>query len=114
MPITCTCLNCGVQFPAYPSAIRRGVGKFCGRPCDAAYKRVGSLDAYGYRRLTVNGKTVKEHRVVMEQHLGRILSPEEIVHHRDEVRTNNTISNLEITTHVEHAKHHHPLTWDVE
>lgn len=41
-------------------------------------------------------KYVLEHRLVMEQHLGRYLQPEEVVHHRDKNPTNNTIDNLEL------------------
>lgn len=37
---------------------------------------------------------VLEHRYIMEKHIGRILHSEEIVHHIDENRSNNDISNL--------------------
>jgi len=43
-----------------------------------------------------------EHRLVMEQHLGRYLLPTEIVHHRDSNRQNNDISNLEMRTRRTH------------
>jgi hypothetical protein len=44
----------------------------------------------------------------METHLGRKLSSEEIVHHRDGDHSNNDISNLEIMTLPEHLHHHQP------
>ena len=48
-------------------------------------------------------KTVREHRLVMEQHLGRFLLPTEVVHHKDENKLNNDISNLELfSTNAEH------------
>lgn len=48
---------------------------------------------------------VLEHRLVMEDHLGRYLTPEEVVHHEDKNRLNNDIDNLTLTSgHSEHAK----------
>jgi hypothetical protein len=56
----------------------------------------GSVNREGYRRIRVNGKSVSEHRYVMEQHLGRKLLRTESVHHRDGDKLNNDISNLEL------------------
>lgn len=41
-------------------------------------------------------KYALEHRVVMEQHIGRYLSPDEVVHHRDLNPRNNSIDNLQL------------------
>ena len=52
------------------------------------------------------------HRVIMENHLGRLLSKSEIVHHKDKNKKNNSIENLEVLTQSEHAKLHreeHPV-----
>lgn len=46
------------------------------------------------------------HRVVVENSLGRLLLKKEVIHHKDEDRTNNELSNLEIMTQSEHARHH--------
>jgi transposase len=47
---------------------------------------------------------VKEHRLVMARKLGRPLLDTETVHHRDDNRSNNDISNLQLR-HGNHGKH---------
>ena len=45
---------------------------------------------------------VLEHRLEMEEHIGRILEPDEIVHHIDGDKINNDISNLEMVDRRAH------------
>lgn len=56
----------------------------------------GCLTPQGYRIITVDGKTILEHRHVMQQVLGRPLRADEVVHHRDGQRARNTPDNLEL------------------
>jgi len=47
-----------------------------------------------------------EHDLVAEGQLGRALLPNEVVHHRNGDKTDNTPTNLEVLTASSHIKHH--------
>lgn len=52
---------------------------------------------------------VAEHRIVMENHLGRFLLKTEVVHHKDEDKLNNDINNLELfSSPGQHTLKGHP------
>jgi hypothetical protein len=57
----------------------------------------GFFNEDGYRLWYVAGRgPVMEHRIVMEQHLGRELDDEETVHHVDLDKVHNCFANLEL------------------
>lgn len=50
---------------------------------------------------------VREHVLIMSDHIGRPIATNEIVHHRDGVRDHNWIENLELMTRSAHHSLHH-------
>ena len=49
---------------------------------------------------------VMKHHLVMEKEIGRLIMPNEVVHHKNHIRDDNRIENLELMTHSEHARLH--------
>ena len=75
------------------------------------------LDPSGYVMVLCNpqgangwAKYAKQHVLVMEEHLGRQLTPEEVVHHIDNDKQNNVLANLFLTDGPGHRLAHVSLT----
>ena len=63
--------------------------------------------SYKYKKKRLSkGITKDEHRLVMENYLGRKLDEFELVHHINEDPTDNQIENLELCTRSSHARFH--------
>jgi HNH endonuclease/NUMOD3 motif len=49
---------------------------------------------------------VLQHRLVMERHLGYLLMPCQVVHHKNRIKADNRICNLEVMCWPKHAELH--------
>lgn len=100
------CERCGKEFQSCYSHKNR----FCSVSCasSAQWEKMGKrdrfLDANGYvhvrarnhPRASKYGRHILEHTLVMENKLGRYLYPEESVHHKNGIRSDNRKENLEL------------------
>lgn len=69
----------------------------CGEHSVGVIQRQDFYYRDGYKYLNMpDGSIVAEHRKVMEDYLGRCLDPSESVHHKNGVRDDNRIENLEL------------------
>ncbi len=66
----------------------------------------GGVSLGGYRRISVRGKRVYEHRSIIEELLNRALLPNEHVHHINRNKLDNSPSNLVVLDRKEHLKLH--------
>lgn len=61
-----------------------------------------------YKKIKLkDGTTRDEHRIIMENHLGRKLTFNEVVHHINGNKFDNRLENLELMSRSEHVKHHY-------
>ena len=105
------CECCGVTYYVPPYRVEKA--KYCSRSCLAKIH----LDQFShlrfqpankpkrtYKTMTINGKQVRVHRHLMEQHLGRKLMSWEHVHHINGDPHDNRLENLAVLSNAAHQK----------
>ena len=120
------CLECGKK-------LGNNQKKFCSRSCSATnnnkkckgekarnWRGGKSNNSQGYVRICMpehpkaHGGYVFEHRLVMEQEIGRLLTSEEVVHHINEDPSDNRIENLMLFKNQnEHMRYHNELRREI-
>lgn len=89
---------------------------FCCKECEAEFRKFNnSVEEWrgghiskttGYKYIRINGKDVGEHDLVIMKFLGRELREDEVVHHIDGNKLNNSMENLVVMSRREHAQLH--------
>lgn len=98
------CDHCGVLYrPQRRKGRQVGQGqKFCSRGCHRASGRMRYVDKDGYARIyrpdhpRASKNWILEHRVVVEEQLGRLLDAHETVHHINGIKDDNRPENLQV------------------
>jgi hypothetical protein len=121
MTVTKICPTCGVSFTAVDYVYRQAKD-YCSQQCwlkkhnnPERNAEAGRMGRHKIRAAQVDtGKGVSyrkfygrhEHRVVAEKIIGRALLPNEVVHHIDGDRRNNSPENLRVMDREEHTRLH--------
>jgi len=125
MPIIKYCEVCKKEFKVKPSQFERL--KCCSKKCFGLrrskiflgknapnWKNGTELHSKGWKWIycpnhpNAHRNKIAEHRLIMEQKIGRILTSDEMVHHINGNKLDNRVENLELMTRSSHASLHHP------
>ena len=106
----CVCKQCGAEF--MPKRHNDG-GIHCSYKCASLSRTKNRVDRNGYWYVHTKGHPnaskqnyVAEHHLIMEEKLGHYIEDGYVVHHIDENKKNNDISNLQYMTDSDHKSLH--------
>ena len=115
------CGQCGREKNVYPSIYKTRKRHFCDAKCFISFNKGENTYQWKGKRKTKAGYIVirdysgkrssgyiYEHRLIMQNSLGRDLKKEECIHHINGIKDDNRIENLELVKSNTHAKLHHP------
>ena len=102
------CDYCLKMFKTYACYNKRNrKNRFCSKKCEGEFNSLNNTvenwkggyvsKSTGYKYISLNGKQIEEHRLVMMKHLGKKLNRDEFV---------NNINNLVVKTNSEHSHYH--------
>lgn len=103
------CHKCATQVPEWKQ--RQAVSRL-GRYANARhYNSNGYVEVWispddFFHKMANRQNRILEHRLVMAKHLGRCLQSWEFVHHKNGIKDDNRIENLELTTSGSHSIQH--------
>lgn len=105
-----TCEVCGKEF--LPPRPKDGA-RFCSYTCSGIANRREKILRGGYWRIcrpehpaATRQGYVAEHRLIMEQAIGRYLAADEVVHHINHDGLDNRLENLQLLTNTAHRSLH--------
>ena len=64
------------------------------------------LNSSGYYLVKTPSGVIPEHRLIISEQLGRELESSEAIHHRNHIKTDNNVENLELMPVIEHNRLH--------
>jgi len=113
-----TCEKCGAEYLGWNNT-KRNKHHYCSHSCAVSAPRTNRKnvalrmsDGYLCRYLPEHpSSNIKglyaEHRLVMEKHIGRLLTKKEVIHHIDGDVSNNSIDNLMLfACNGDHTRYH--------
>lgn len=121
------CEKCGKARWVQYNQLLAGRHKLCFRCANRTRARSGAesgnwrggrhVDSFGYIHVFVPkggffdpmvrvGNYVLEHRLIMAKHLGRCLQDWEVVHHKNGIKNDNSVENLELSVTRQHSLDH--------